>query len=343
MRRSTLLVRPEGALTYVPTEDAEAYPPSASADGATVAYTRSLGHPDREVRRRTADGTDSLVAPGWLPSMSDDGTLVALLSTAELAAGDGAGTTDAYLVGPGGAIPLARGTGGGAEHVALSGDGSTAVVATTAGDVVPGEPGPGTYRVDVASGVATRLTDDAAGPVAISRDGSVVVATEPHATSGRQVVRFEGATRTVVESQAASDIRALDVSADGRHVAFSRRAINVTTTSALRLWSEGAGPAVTIEDGFPSAVRISADGSVVMFVDGPGPDGTGEKGDLYRWGRATGEVDWAVARGEDESGAEALDLTADGETALFLTDEILTDAAEGEDPGGYRLYAWTAP
>ncbi|HMJ77132.1 MAG TPA: hypothetical protein VK507_14235, partial [Iamia sp.] len=342
LRRATIEIRAQGTVAYVSTQDASAHPVSVTPDGGTVAYTRIPTFNTREVWRRGPDGTEALVASGEQPSISADGTRIALLTKAPLTAGDVADTTDAYVVGPGGTTPLARGTGGGAVAVALSGDGTKAVVATAADDVVPGQQGPGTYLVDVASGGATRLTTDAVGPVAISDDGTVVAATEPHPQGYRQVVRFEGATRTVIDDQAPFEVPTLDVSADGDHVVYAKSSRGGTAGSSLLLWSQGAGPSIVLDDGIEVRhASVSADGSVVMYVGGAGPNGSSGVGDLFRWERSTGEVDWAVARREGGAGAATVDLTADGATAFFLTDQDLLDEAGGNE--GWLLHTWTAP
>ncbi len=344
VRRLVLDIDGPGTLEHIPVEDARA-DIDVTPDGEVIAYVRDLGSLDSEVRTRTASGTDTLVADGIGPSISDDGTQVAFFSREPLVPEDSDDQYDAYLAGPGGITRLAGGTpgSGAVRGMALSGDGSTAVVATEADEVVAGEDGPGTYVVDTATGAATRLTDDFQAPVAISRDGSVVVTAEPSATPGRrQVVRFEGGTETVVGEVVGNAV--LDVSADGDHIVFGTDRQS-STQPELRLWSADTGTTTVIDAGQAREVAISDDGSVVMFQGGAGPDGLGRTGDMHRWERATGEVTWAVTRQTVEeptgSGVARLALTGDGATVFFTSDEALLPAAEGNP--AWDVFSWTAP
>jgi hypothetical protein len=345
LHRRSIELPAEGTLTAFDADDLNLQEPASLAgDGSTIAYARNLGYGDEEVRRILPDLTDELVAAGRAPSLSADGATIAFLSPDALVPGDpespGGGGFDAYVAGPDGLVVLARGSaGGGAVAVALSGDATTAVVASQAPDVIPADPGAGTFLVDVATGAATRLTRHGEGPVAISRDGSVAVATEPRPDVGAQVVRFEDGTRRVLDTSWFHAYPSLDVSADGDHVAYAKHSRFDGQPSVLRVWSKGGGAAITLDDSAVGSVRISGDGGIVMFVGGDGPAGApGHGGDVYRWERATGEVSWAVANVEGGGGIY-LDLADDGGTALLTTYAYLAPSPNSLG----RMYTWTAP
>ena len=208
---------------------------------------------------------------------------------------------------------------GSARDVALSGDGTTAIVTTDADGVVTGQTGPGTYRVDVATGTVTRLTTDSGGPLAVSEDGTVVVTTEPRPGGGRRVVRFVGTSATVLDDAPVSlPPNAWDPIAltdDGATVVYGVTPTSGPVAYALRLWSAASGTTTTVQtDVVARHVAVSADGAVVMFVGEDSEATGGRRGDLYRWEQSTGDVEWAVATNGVSTGAVSVALTTDGET-----------------------------
>jgi hypothetical protein len=297
------------------------------------------------------------------PSISADGRFVAFLSSApNLVAGDTNGSQDIFLrdrlsgetrrasVGPGGAQ-----LGSGTDGPRISANGRFVLFRGVSADIVPGSTGSQLYLYDRTTRAVRRVAappppyHSAAHP-SISDDGGRVAFTS---TSGVTTDVFvadttTGAVRRVSETPAGAPANGasseVDISGDGRQVAFATFATNLATpdsngmrdavvrdleSGAFTRVSVGAGNAEG--NGHASAPALSRDGCIVAFLSTATnlvALDTGVSPKVFARNRCAGDTEIAsISNGGTQAAAGLpIDISGDGCLIAFRATTVVNPA-----------------
>jgi Tol biopolymer transport system component len=274
-------------------------------------------------------------------------------------------TTTSAPIPPGSDGTIARitngigGEGGGESFdPTISGNGRYVAFASTAWDLVPGDPNAvaDIYVWDASTGTTIRITDgvyyDSLGP-AISADGRYVAfhSTSGHLTPGDLNGKDDvfvwdastGATTRITDGNGES--RAPAISADGRYIAFYSSASNLvpddTNDAAdVFVWDATTGTTTRVSDYGASDPAISGDGRYIAYESASStmdPGNTSGAENVFVWDATTGTTT-RITDGDGDSRYPT--VSADGRYIAFYSSA--SDLVPGDTNGVPDVFRWDA-